>query len=51
MSNHNPNNPDIGFLTLFFFLATLALTVMYMVAEADNQYLEQRYHQCSGQYV
>lgn len=46
MNNHD----DTSWLTLAFFFLTLAFGILYFIERADNAYLEERYHKCSGKY-
>lgn len=41
---------ECSWLTLVWFFLAIMLGTLYFTAQADNSYLEQRYHQCSGRY-
>lgn len=41
---------ECSWLTITWLLLAVAFGTLYFIAEADNHYLEQRYHQCSGKY-
>lgn len=41
---------EFSWLTLVWFMFAMIFGTLYFVEKADNSYLEQRYHQCSGKY-
>lgn len=45
--NH-PN--EATWLTIAWFILGMVFGTLYFIEKADNSYLEERYHQCSGRY-
>lgn len=41
---------EYSWLTIAACLLALAFGILFFIEKADNNYLEQRYHQCSGKY-
>lgn len=41
---------SVSWLTIVWLLLAIAFGTLYFIEKADNHYLEQRYHQCSGKY-